>query len=51
MTISPFDRSDIAARPGPRYRAIADALRAPVKIRTLPPGTTPHLTRHPAYQP
>lgn len=39
MTIFPFSRDDIAARPGPRYRAIADALRDAVKQGKAPPGT------------
>lgn len=39
MTISVFDPKDIAARPGPRYRAIADALRDAVKMGTVAPGT------------
>ena len=38
MTISPFDPSDISTRPGPRYRAIADALRDALKMGSLAPG-------------
>jgi DNA-binding transcriptional MocR family regulator len=50
MTISPFDRSDIAARPGPRYRAIADALRDAVKMGSLAPGTKLPPLRDLAYE-
>src|SRR5690606_33902245 len=38
MTISPFDPADIIARPGPRYRAIADALRDAIKSGAASPG-------------
>ena len=38
MTISPFDPTDITARPGPRYRAIADALRDAIKSGAASPG-------------
>jgi DNA-binding transcriptional MocR family regulator len=39
MTIFPFSRDNIAARSGPRYRAIADALRDAIKSGEAPPGT------------
>ena len=39
MTIFPFDPADIAARAGPRYKAIADALSDAVKTGTAAPGT------------
>ena len=38
MTISPFDPTDITARAGPRYRAIADALRDAIRSGTASPG-------------
>ena len=50
MTIFPFDRDDIAARPGPRYRAIADALRDAVKSGKAPPGTRLPPLRDLAYE-
>lgn len=39
MTILPFDPADIATRAGPRYRAIADALRDAIKSGRVSPGT------------
>jgi DNA-binding transcriptional MocR family regulator len=39
MTFFPFDREDIASRSGPRYRAIADALRDAIKGGDVPAGT------------
>lgn len=38
MTILLFDPADIAARPGPRYKAIADALSEAVKLGRAAPG-------------
>lgn len=38
MTISFFDPGDIAARAGPRYRAIADALRDAIQSGRAPAG-------------
>jgi len=39
MTISIFDLQNIAARPGPRYRAIADQLRDAIRAGAAAPGT------------
>ncbi len=50
MTISLFQRADIAARPGPRYRAIADALRDAVKMGAVAPGTKLPPLRDLAYE-
>ncbi|MDP2151736.1 PLP-dependent aminotransferase family protein [Parvibaculum sp.] len=50
MTISIFDAADIAARPGPRYRAIADALRDAVKMGAVAPGTKLPPLRDLAYE-
>lgn len=50
MTIFPFDRDNIAARPGPRYRAIADALRDAIKSGNAPPGTRLPPLRELAYE-
>ncbi|MAB15217.1 MAG: hypothetical protein CMI59_15115, partial [Parvibaculum sp.] len=38
MTIYGFDLDDIAARPGPRYRAIADSLRDAIVNGYAEPG-------------
>ena len=50
MTISLFDPADIAARPGPRYKAIADALSDAVKMGTAAPGTKLPPLRDLAYR-
>lgn len=50
MTISIFDREDIAARPGPRYRAIADRLRDTIRSGAVPPGTRLPPLRDLAYE-
>ncbi|ABS63747.1 putative transcriptional regulator, GntR family [Parvibaculum lavamentivorans DS-1] len=50
MTISPFHAAGIEARPGPRYRAIADALRDAIKMGTLLPGTKLPPLRDLAYE-
>lgn len=50
MTISLFQADDIAARPGPRYRAIADALRDAVKMGAVAPGTKLPPLRDLAYE-
>lgn len=50
MTISLFDPTDIAARPGPRYKAIADALSEAVKMGTAAPGTKLPPLRDLAYR-
>ncbi|MBI1261001.1 MAG: aminotransferase class I/II-fold pyridoxal phosphate-dependent enzyme [Rhizobiales bacterium] len=39
MTITPFEVDAIAARPGPRYRAIADHLRHAIRSGAITPGT------------
>lgn len=50
MTISPFDRTDITSRPGPRYRAIADALREAIKSGAASPGMKLPPVRGLAYE-
>ncbi len=50
MTISLFDPADIAARPGPRYKAIADTLSDAVKMGTATPGTKLPPLRDLAYR-
>jgi len=50
MTISIFDRDDIAARPGPRYRAIADRLRDTIRSGAVPTGTRLPPLRDLAYE-
>ena len=50
MTISIFDREDIADRPGPRYRAIADRLRDTIRSGAVPPGTRLPPLRDLAYE-
>ncbi|MEQ8282413.1 MAG: PLP-dependent aminotransferase family protein [Parvibaculum sp.] len=50
MTISLFDPANIAARPGPRYKAIADALSDAVKMGTAASGTKLPPLRDLAYR-
>lgn len=50
MTISPFEPEDIAARPGPRYRAIADALRDAIQSGRAPAGARLPPLRDLAYE-
>lgn len=50
MTISLFDPAGIAARPGPRYKAIADALSDAVKMGMAAPGTKLPPLRDLAYR-
>ncbi|MDO8839412.1 MAG: PLP-dependent aminotransferase family protein [Parvibaculum sp.] len=50
MTISFFAPADIAARPGPRYKAIADALSEAVKMGRVTPGTKLPPLRDLAYR-
>ncbi|MEX0838399.1 MAG: PLP-dependent aminotransferase family protein [Parvibaculum sp.] len=50
MTISLFDPAGIAARPGPRYKAIADTLSDAVKMGAAAPGTKLPPLRDLAYR-
>ena len=50
MTISIFNPSSIAARPGPRYRAIADELRDAIRTGAAPAGTRLPPLRDLAYE-
>ena len=49
MTIYNFDLDDIAARPGPRYRAIADSLRDAIVKGSAAPGSQLPPMRQLAY--
>ena len=50
MTISIFNPSNIAARSGPRYRAIADELREAIRTGAVPAGTRLPPLRDLAYE-